>query len=72
MIGYGIWYERKPHNYSNDEFMSPQVHSDFVCNVDCKPPDRDKRKLGKGDYLLKSEWAKRISIVQKVYWEQEG
>ena len=52
--------------------MSPQVHSDFVCNVDCKPPDRDKRKLGKGDYLLKSEWAKRISIVQKVYWEQEG
>ena len=69
MTGYGIWYERKPHTYSNAEFMAPQGHNNSFNTADCTPPDRDERKLGDDDSLLESDWEKHTSVVLKVYWE---
>ena len=51
VTGHGSWYERKPHTYSNAEFMASQGHNDRVRTVDCTPPDRDERKLGENDSL---------------------
>ena len=70
VTGYGNWYDRKLHTYSNAEFIAPQGHDDCVRTVDCMPPDQDKRELGDEDYLLESDWEKCTIIEPKFYWER--
>ena len=71
VTGYGIWYECKPHTYSNAKSIYPQGHNYCVCIVDCTPLDRDKLRLGNGDSLLESDWEKCTSVVPKFHWERK-
>ena len=69
--GYGSWYKRKPHTYSNADFISPQRNTDPACTVHFTPPDWDKRELKDNNFLLKYNREKRTSIELNFFWEHK-
>jgi hypothetical protein len=55
-IGHGLFFERHPYDYTDEEFNLPQGHKDRIRTIDPLPVDRARCKEDDDDFILPTDW----------------
>ena len=62
IVGLGLWYMRRPYNYSRSERDAKQGDKDRVRTIDCHPSDQARRRAMRDDSEEPSDWKDRTSL----------
>ena len=70
-IGFGLFYLRKPFQYTESEFKAEPANKDRVRTVDLKESDRAEWELCDDDLHKESDWYDRTSINPMIWTAQK-